>query len=132
MGNGQGSRVKKVFVGGIPNNATEEEIRQYFGQYGTVSAVLTDLLRFIVLLSLQQLSSCLIVPCQKTPHGCSDDVMLSFSTDHRDGIEIRQGHPAHARFATYLTKPKSYTHCTTVDTCTLYYYCCDICAYTLM
>lgn len=29
--------VKKVFVGGLDPNTTEAEIREYFGQYGTVN-----------------------------------------------------------------------------------------------
>jgi len=31
--------VKKVFVGGLDPNTSEEEIRDYFGQYGTVNTV---------------------------------------------------------------------------------------------
>ncbi|KAI6655865.1 Musashi-like protein [Oopsacas minuta] len=31
--------VKKVFVGGLPHGCTDEEIKFYFGQYGTVSEV---------------------------------------------------------------------------------------------
>ena len=39
-GNGQPSRVtKKVFVGGIASTSSEDEVREYFGQFGTVSAV---------------------------------------------------------------------------------------------
>ena len=30
--------VKKVFVGGLDPNTTETEIREYFGQYGTVNS----------------------------------------------------------------------------------------------
>ena len=30
-------RVKKLFVGGLPNEVTEEQLRDYFGKFGTVS-----------------------------------------------------------------------------------------------
>ena len=29
-------RVKKLFVGGLPNEVTEEQLREYFKQFGTV------------------------------------------------------------------------------------------------
>ena len=32
-------RVKKLFIGGLPNEVTEEQLREYFGQYGTVSMI---------------------------------------------------------------------------------------------
>jgi heterogeneous nuclear ribonucleoprotein A/B/D len=35
--------VKKVFIGGLDPNTSEEEVRAYFGQYGTVC--ITVLLR---------------------------------------------------------------------------------------
>jgi len=31
--------VKKVFVGGVDPNTSEDEIRDYFGQYGTVGCL---------------------------------------------------------------------------------------------
>ena len=34
---GTQSVVKKVFVGGIPAHTTDEDVRKYFSQYGTVS-----------------------------------------------------------------------------------------------
>ena len=30
------ARVKKVFVGGVAQGTTPEDLKQYFGQYGTV------------------------------------------------------------------------------------------------
>ena len=32
--------IKKVFVGGLDPNIPENDIRDYFGQYGTVNSVL--------------------------------------------------------------------------------------------
>ena len=35
MGSYEG-RVKKIFIGGLSYNTTEEDVRQYFSQYGEV------------------------------------------------------------------------------------------------
>ena len=46
--------VKKVFVGGLDPNTSEAEIRDYFGQYGTVDIV-TDNLSVTLLTYLSRL-----------------------------------------------------------------------------
>lgn len=35
--------VKKIFVGGLNPEATEEKIREYFGEFGEVSGLLSAL-----------------------------------------------------------------------------------------
>lgn len=37
------TRIKKIFIGGLPPNTGEDDLRMYFGQYGTVAEV--ELLR---------------------------------------------------------------------------------------
>ena len=45
------ARVKKVFVGGLAQGTTREDLETYFRQYGTVSVVLYQAHRsYIVLL----------------------------------------------------------------------------------
>lgn len=36
------ARVKKVFVGGLAQGTTAEDLKQYFAQYGNVSVFLID------------------------------------------------------------------------------------------
>ena len=43
-GGGQQSCAKKVFVGGIANGTTEDDVRGYFSQFGQVSAMRTIVL----------------------------------------------------------------------------------------
>ena len=44
------ARVKKVFVGGLAQGTTPEDLKQYFAQYGTVSDILIDAQHTILLL----------------------------------------------------------------------------------
>jgi RNA recognition motif-containing protein len=39
MGSSKDHSMTSIYVGNLPQNATEDELRQVFGQYGTVSAV---------------------------------------------------------------------------------------------
>ena len=37
QGPGLPARIKKIFIGGLAAGTTEDDVRQYFEQYGTVS-----------------------------------------------------------------------------------------------